>query len=113
MQSSIWRLVALLRSVSIRNREGVSPSLRKAEHIPPSELCAAIWHIVESHIGVSIDDAIRESARLLGFKSAGSQLREVFSNAVETLISQGKLEERESKLYEVKRDIENLSSTNQ
>ncbi len=84
----------------VRNRESAqSPNLRKPEYLPPAEIRAAVMAVARVHLGVTHDEAIVETARLFGFKSTSSQLRNVIAREMDQLIQARSLEQRNGKLY--------------
>lgn len=84
----------------VRNRESVtSPTLRRAEMLPPSELQRALTYIISTHGGTGPDEAVVETARLLGFRSTGGQLKQVLLREIERLIEEGELQRDNDKLY--------------
>ena len=82
----------LSNDVIVRDRGMVlSSSLKKVEYIPPQEIRKAIKLLIEANFGAGFDQVIVEVARLLGFKSTSSQLRESIKKEIEFLISKGVL----------------------
>ncbi len=62
--------------VPIRNRENVaSPSLRRPDALPPSEIRAAIVALIGSHFGASKREIPMAVAHMFGFKSTSGPLR--------------------------------------
>lgn len=91
---------AALTDVPVRDRGEVPcTTLRQPKMLPPAEIRKAISAIVQVNIGVSRDEAVTEAARLFGFKSTSSQLRQVIDGEVQAMSEQGSLEERNGKLY--------------
>ena len=66
--------------------------------LPPAEIRQAVTAIVQVHLGVAREEAVTEAARLFGFKSTSSQLREVIEREIDYLLSQRALDERNGKL---------------
>jgi hypothetical protein len=86
--------------VPIRNREHVqSATLRKPEYLPPEEIQATLLTVVKHHLGVDADDALVEASRLLGFRAASAQLKEVLRDELRHLIELRELDERSGKLF--------------
>ncbi len=84
----------------VRSRADVgSPGLRKPEFLPPAEVRFALESVVKTAIGVSPEDAVIESSRLLGFASTRSNLREVIDRELHTLLGFGVLQERDGALF--------------
>lgn len=88
------------RHCPVRDRSTVEPStIRKPEMLPPVEIRKALRAIVEVNLGVEPDEAIVEAARLFGFRSTSAQLRQVIEREMAALVSTGRLERRNGKLY--------------
>ncbi|QDU44533.1 ATP-dependent RecD-like DNA helicase [Symmachiella dynata] len=86
--------------VPIRDRtEVISANLRKTEYLPPTEIREALAAVVGVNLGMDSDEAATEVARLLGYKSTSSQLKQVISDEVSALIECELLEQRNGKLY--------------
>ncbi len=76
----------------VRDRSEVeSDSLRRLEMLPPNEIQAAIMVAVERNIGIGPGDCAREATRMLGLKSARSEMRESFERLASQLVSEGRL----------------------
>lgn len=95
--------------VHVRNREAVSSAnLRKPEMLPPAELRAAILAVIDAGHGATKLEIPSAVARMLGFKSTGSQLRAVIEAQRSKLLRQGAIEELNGMLNRVeKRDAQN------
>jgi len=92
----------------IRDRSNVgSTTLLKPEYLPPNEIRAALRAIVRTHFGISEDEAIMETVRLLGFRRTGSQLRTIIADEVDCLLRAGQLSSRNGKLYLTNAGVEN------
>ncbi len=87
--------------VPLRDRGQLESShpLRKPEMLPPAEIRKALQAIVEVHLGVEREEAVREASRLFGFKRINGRLREVLQEQLEELLRSGRLDERQGKLY--------------
>ncbi len=84
----------------VRDRKDVSsPTLRKPEMLPPSEIRKAIAAIVQTHFGVASDEAVVVTGRLFGFRATSPQLKHVIEREMNALITHRVLEERNGKLY--------------
>lgn len=89
----------------IRDRSAVeSSTLRKPEMLPPAEIRHALAAIVEAHVGVTADEAVMEAARVFGFRTTSSQLRQVIEQQVPPLLAAELLEQRNGKLYMCERN---------
>ncbi len=83
-----------------RNRAGTrSPGLRKPEYLPPAEVREATHQIVERNIGVTRDEATVAVARLLGFSSTTTKLRDSISAEIEAMITAKVVEMRDERLF--------------
>jgi hypothetical protein len=86
--------------VPVRDRGEVAvATLRRPDMLPPAEIRKAVAAIAEVNIGVTRDEVVTQVARLFGFGATSPQLRQVIAGEVESLFSQGHLEERNGKLY--------------
>jgi len=81
------------RPVRVRSREGISsPNLRKPDLLPPSEIRAAILHLVEAAHGVERRELPTAVARLLGFRTTPASLRSLVEQQASRLESDKHLE---------------------
>ncbi|GIW83460.1 MAG: hypothetical protein KatS3mg105_5267 [Gemmatales bacterium] len=95
------------RAVPIRDRsEAESANLRKVEYLPPAEIRAAVCAVVETHLGITKDDAIIHSARLFGFRSTSRQLRDAITQEIDLLILRNRMEHRNERLYLIEVQVE-------
>jgi very-short-patch-repair endonuclease len=79
--------------VQIRNREDVSPSLRRPEALPPAEIRTAIMALVEACHGAAREEIPTAVTRLLGSKTTTAPLRELIDGQVTRLLEDGSLQE--------------------
>ena len=87
-------------AVPVRSRAEVqSATLRRPEMLPPVELEAAVEQVASRHLGINASDAVVRASRLLGFLATSGQIRELLSQAIQTLVADGKLELRNERLY--------------
>lgn len=87
-------------AVSVRNRENVtSANLRKPEYLPPAEIREALTAIVRVHLGMTSDEATTEVARLLGFRSTSSQLKQIILDEIGFLVEAHVFQQRNGKVY--------------
>jgi very-short-patch-repair endonuclease len=78
--------------VVIRSRADVeSASLRKPDVLPPEEVKAAIFHVVDSHFGADRDQLVQPVARLFGFASTSAQLRSVVESVLAEMVEENRL----------------------
>lgn len=90
-------------SIPVRRRgEGVSPSLRKPEHLPPAEIREAALRLLEDHVGIRRDEIAPMIGKALGFKSTSGKLRETFDGVTDRMLGKGLIELRDEKLYRYK-----------
>ncbi len=81
-------------AVRVRNRANVmSPTLRKPEHLPPSEIRCAILSILDASHGAARTEIPVAVARLLGFQSTSAQLKAVTESQIGNLVRAEKIEE--------------------
>jgi very-short-patch-repair endonuclease len=75
------------KDISIRNRSNVSSnSLRKPEMIPPQEIRAAILKLIDAYHGSTRQEIPLAVARLFGFKTTSSQLKDVIDSQVAKML---------------------------
>lgn len=80
--------------VPVRNRASVnSGNLRKPDLLPPAELRAAILAVIDLGHGARRDEIAGAVARMLGFRTTGSQLRAVIEAQRDRLLRRGDLVE--------------------
>lgn len=85
--------------IAIRNRESVSsPSLRKPEMISSMEIRTAILALIDTYHGGTRKEIPFAVARLLGFKTTGSQMKEMIEGEIKKLLKDGKLKDCEGML---------------
>ena len=78
--------------VRVRDRSlTTSPTLRRAEMLPPAEICTAALAIVRSNFGAAPEEVVQGAARAFGFKSIGSQLREAVRTQLDAMVEAGDL----------------------
>lgn len=76
----------------LRDRsEAPSSTLRSPAMVPPDELAAAIVAVVQTSVGATPDEIVREVARLLGVKQ-GPALREALDRQFTRLAQSGRLQ---------------------
>lgn len=78
--------------VAVRDRSAAaSPSLRKPEMLPPSEIRRAILSLIEVNFGATSEEVALYVSRALGFKATSAQLRDVIEKQISVLFSTGTL----------------------
>ena len=80
-------------------REAASPGLRRPETLPPEEVGFALREVARAAIGVTRDEAVIEVSRLLGFATTRSALRDLIERQLDHEVADGRLEEREGRLF--------------
>lgn len=81
-------------TMRVRNRANVmSPTLRKPDHLPPTEIRAAILAILDASHGATRSEIPSAIARLLGFQATSAQLKAVIESQIAKLVRAGKIEE--------------------
>ena len=78
------------REVRVRNRyAALSPSLKKPELLPPSEIQASVLLVLGVHHGATRSQLQQIVARLFGFQSTSQQLRFVIDAEIDAIIERG------------------------
>jgi len=86
-------------SVKVRDRsQATSPSLRKPEMLPPSELRAALLAVVQQNLGADHEEAVTSVSRAVGFRATSAQLRVIIEEQARLLVQSGELLETEGRL---------------
>jgi very-short-patch-repair endonuclease len=75
-----------------------SPSLRKPEMLPPTEIRIALVDLVGQNFGATEDQAMQAASRAFGFKSTSSALRKVILDEVKAALDAGVLSRQDSLL---------------
>jgi very-short-patch-repair endonuclease len=85
--------LAMLGCVArVRNRANVmSPTLRKPDHLPPTEIRAAILAILDASHGATRSEIPSAVARLLGFQATSAQLKTMIESQIGKLVRAGTL----------------------
>ena len=92
--------LAVAKETVVRDRSLVgSPTLRKPQMLPSSEICIAVKAVVEAGFGARREEAITQVSRLLGFKATSAQLRDVIDREVTGLIEEEVLSESHGVLH--------------
>ena len=55
--------------------------------------------VVRLHLGMTMDEAATEAARLFGFRSTSARLKQILQNEVRVLLERSVFESRNGKLY--------------
>ena len=75
----------------IRNREGVPQGLQRPEKIAPEEIGSALLHAIRASCGIVEEGAVKEAARLFGYKRVGKDIQSRFRGILKGLIEKGKV----------------------
>lgn len=78
----------------VRDRSEFPSQIKKLEYVSPEEICAAIEHVVLNEFGMPPDDIPVAACRLLGFARVSEEMRSVVSECRDSLLAQGRLEQR-------------------
>jgi hypothetical protein len=78
----------------IRDRSEFPQQIKKLEYVSPDEVSAAIEHVVLTGFGMPSDDIPVAACRLLGFARVSDEMRTVVCECRDSLIAQGRLEQR-------------------
>jgi very-short-patch-repair endonuclease len=89
VDESFWT-VQPAPQITVRDRSTAeSSTLRRAEYLPPVEICAAAIEVLSENGRVHRDDLVIEIARRFGFQRTGEDLRNVIEAAVHKVIGSG------------------------
>ena len=86
------------RSATVRDRSALPSNIKKIEYVAPEELEAAIEMVVDQAHGIESNEAITETARLLGFKRVSSGIEEQIGKSLTVMIDNGQLTWRNGNL---------------
>lgn len=73
-----------------------SPSLRKPEMLPPTEIRMALVDLVSQNFGATEEQAVMAASRAFGFKSTSGQLRGIILDELKAALSDGVLARQDS-----------------
>jgi len=91
------------KPILVRDRLHVtSPTLRKPEMLPPTEIDEALGRIVDDNFGAARDELVLAASRGFGFAATSAQLRTVLEAGIGRLLATGKLAERDGLLVRPK-----------
>ncbi len=82
----------------IRDRSEFPALTKKLEYVSPSEICAAVEHVVREGFGMPADDIPIAVCRLLGFSRVSEEMRSVVSGCCDSLVSEGRLRQHSDML---------------
>lgn len=84
-------------NIVVRDRsEATSPTLRRPDMLPPTEIENALVDVVSRNFGATEDQALQHVSRTFGFKATSSQLREVLLGALNAALERGVLVRRDA-----------------
>lgn len=75
-----------------------SPSLRKPEMLPPTEIRMALVDLVGQNFGATEDQAVQATSRAFGFKSTSGMLRSVILDEIKASLDAGILSKQDGLL---------------
>ena len=79
------------QSVSVRDRSDLPKNIRKIEYVAAEELAAAIEMVVRHSHGIESDEAIMETARLLGFERVTDGVEARIGEVLSEMVNGGDL----------------------
>jgi len=83
----------------VRDRTATrSPTLRKPECLPPSEIAQAVLDLVRRNFGATEDQTVAAVSRGIGIKATSAQTRSVIVAAIERSLGDGTLAQQENLL---------------
>jgi very-short-patch-repair endonuclease len=83
----------------VRDRSNAcSPSLRKPECLPPTEIRAGVLAVVGRNFGATDEQAVQAASRAFGFKATSSQLRDIVAAVIADMIDREELVRRDALL---------------
>jgi very-short-patch-repair endonuclease len=92
------------RSVAqIRDRRNVALPLRKVSNIAPSEIGLALKMALDEAVAISREDLVVQAARLFGFDRTGPDLKIVFEQTLNKMITDSVIEDEGDRLIAKKR----------
>ncbi len=81
--------------IRVRDRSSAgSPTLRRADRLPPAEVAVAIQGVVRTNFGASREQIVQAVSRALGNRATGSATRELITAEMEELLRSGRLIEQ-------------------
>ena len=76
----------------VRDRScATSPSLRRPEMLPPTEIRMALVDLVAVNFGATEEQAVQAASRAFGFKSTSAQLRDIILDELKAALLEGVL----------------------
>lgn len=88
--------------IVVRDRGATSsPTLRRADRLPPAEIALAVQDVVRTNLGASREQVVQAVSRAMGNKAVGSSTRDVIVGEIERLLVGGQLSEQTGMLTHV------------
>ncbi len=81
-------------SCTARDWSHLPPEARQIQYVYPREIADAVLKAVDAYFGLSREEAVRLSLRLLGFGKVGQKARPVVESVIAHLLQTGELVER-------------------
>ncbi len=83
-----------------RNRSSASsPTLLKADMLPPSEIRLAATDVIRIHVGATVADTIVQITRVFGFQRAGPDLKRVIEAEIRRMLYDDVIVFKENRIY--------------
>ncbi len=79
------------QQVIVRDRSDLPSNIKKIEYVAPEELAGAIEMVVRQAHGIESDEAIAETARLLGFRRVTDGIEQQIGAALSAMVNIGDL----------------------
>lgn len=80
------------QEVIVRKRgDANSPSLRRADMLPPQEIDVAIASTIRDHLGATRDEIVQSVSRAFGIRSTSAQVKQVILARTDKAIARGEL----------------------
>ena len=81
----------------VRDRSSTaSPTLRKPEMLPPTEIRMALVDLVAQNFGATEEQAVQACSRAFGFKTTSSQLRDAILDELRLAVQEGVLAKQDT-----------------
>lgn len=82
-------------AIIVRDRSAASsPTLRRADRLPPAEVAIAAQDVVRANFGASREQVVQAVSRAMGNKAIGASTRELVTGVVDGLVRSGRLSEQ-------------------
>ena len=83
------------QEITVRDRADTnSPSLRRADMLPPQEIAVAMATTIRDNLGATRDEIVQSVSRALGIRSTSAQVKGVILARVDKAIAKGELVEQ-------------------